>query len=313
MTRQRRPALLQLQAFTPALEAALEARYAVHRLFADDPSDSGLARIAPSIRAVVTGAGKGMPAWLWSRLPALEIIAVHGVGLDAIDLDLAARRKVAVTTTPGVLAEDVAELAVALWLALKRQLPAADRYVREGLWPAGPPLPLTRRASGARVGILGMGAIGQAVARLAAPFASSVAYHARRPVSSPHQYVASAAELARQVDALFVAVSGGADTTKLVDRTILAALGSDGVLINVSRGSVVDERALIEALNQGTIAGAALDVFDDEPRVPTGLRGSERVVLSPHRGSATQEARLGMAERVLEALEKHFSPPEPRP
>lgn len=300
-----KPDVLQLKALSPRLEAGLEAAYTVHRPYHAADPDALIAETAGKVRAIVTGGDLGVPAALWDRLPGLEIVAVHGVGLDKVDLELAAARGVTVTTTPGVLTEDVAELAIGLWLSLSRRMVSADRYVREGRWAKAERLPLARRASGRRVGILGLGQIGRAIAAMAAPFASEIAYHSRRPVEGvPYAFHASPLDLARAVDVLFLAAPG--DAGPLVDAAVLEALGPDGLLINVARGSVVDEAALVAALIDGTIAGAGLDVFADEPDAPQALLTMDNVVLQPHRGSATEEARSAMAALVLRNLERHF-------
>jgi len=307
-----KPDVLQLKALSPQLEAGLEARYMVHRPYRAADPDALIAQVASKARAVVTGGDLGVPAELWDRLPALEIVAVHGVGLDKVDLDIAAARGVTVTTTPGVLTQDVAELAIGLWLSLSRRMVTADRYVREGRWPKAERLPLARRASGRKVGILGLGQIGRTIADMAAPFGGGIAYHNRRPVDGvPYAYHASPLELAQAVDVLFLVTPGGAGTPPLVDAAVLKALGPDGLLVNVARGSVVDEAALVAALTDGTIAGAGLDVFEDEPNVPAALLAMDNVVLQPHRGSATEEARSAMAALVLENLERHFVSPNP--
>ncbi|MBI1686369.1 2-hydroxyacid dehydrogenase [Caulobacter hibisci] len=301
-----KPDILQLKPLSPQLEAGLDAHYAVHRPYRAADPDALIAQVGPKARGLVTGGDLGVPAALWDQLPALEIVAVHGVGLDKVDLDLAAARGVAVTTTPGVLTEDVAELAIGLWLSLSRRMVTADHYVREGRWPKAERLPLARRAAGRTVGILGLGQIGQAIATMAGPFAASIAYHSRRPVEGvPYAYHASLLDLARAVDVLFLATPGAG--APLVDAAVLEALGPDGLLINVARGSVVDEAALVAALADGTIAGAGLDVFEDEPHVPPALLAMDNVVLQPHRGSATAEARAAMAALVLEKLAEHFN------
>lgn len=299
--------LLLLQSFSESLEAALDARYVVHRLHQAADPEALLAAVGPKVRGIATGGGTGVPADLWARLPALEIVAVNGVGLDAVDLDVAAARGVTVTTTPGVLTDDVADLAVGLWLSLARRMMVGDRFVRAGHWAPGVNPPLVPRASGRRVGILGLGQIGRAIAARVAPFAAQVAYHSRRPVDGvPYAYAASPLDLARDVEVLFVATAGGAGTQALVDAAVLEALGPRGLLINVSRGSVVDEAALIAALEAGAIAGAGLDVFADEPNVPAALLDRDDVVLQPHSGSATVEARGAMADLVLANLAAHF-------
>ena len=212
-----------------------------------------------------------------------------------------------VTHTPGVLNDDVADLAMALMLAWARQVPRADRFVRNGLWPAGP-LPLGRKVSGARLGIVGMGRIGQAIAQRAAAFGMSIAYTARSAKTElPLRYLPSAAALAAQSDFLVVITPGGAATRKLIDAEVLAALGAQGCVVNVARGSVIDEAALIAALQAGTIAGAALDVFENEPNVPQALREMDNVVLTPHIGSATGQTRQAMADLALANLKAHFA------
>ncbi|KQY35397.1 hypothetical protein ASD38_02205 [Caulobacter sp. Root487D2Y] len=299
--------LLQLQSFSQDLEAALDARYRVHRPHRAVDPEALVAAVGPRVRGIVTSGGTGVPAALWSRLPALEIVAVNGVGLDAVDLDIAAARGVSVTTTPGVLTDDVADLAVGLWLALARRMLVGDRFVRAGRWEPGTAPPLVPRASGKRVGVLGLGQIGRAIAARVAPFAAQVVYHSRRPVDdAPYAYAASPLDLAREVEVLFVATAGGAGTRTLVDAAVLEALGPRGLLINVSRGSVVDETALIAALEAGVVAGAGLDVFADEPNVPAALLDRDDVVLQPHCGSATVEARAAMADLVLASLAAHF-------
>lgn len=303
-----KPELLLLQPFSASLEQQLGALYVVHRLQAAADPDAVLAEIGPRVRAVVTGGQTGISATVWDRLPALEIIAVHGVGVDAVDLRRAAATGVSVTTTPGVLTEDVADLAIGLWLSLSRRMVAADRYVREGRWPRREPVALSTRVSGRRIGILGLGQIGEAIAARAAPFAAEVVYHSRRPVEgSVYAYADSPLALARRCDVLFVAVAGGKDSQALVDAAVLEALGPQGLLINVARGSVVDEAALVAALDAGAIAGAGLDVFEDEPNVPSALLNRENVVLQPHLGSATVEARAAMAQLVLDNLAAHFA------
>jgi lactate dehydrogenase-like 2-hydroxyacid dehydrogenase len=302
-----KPDLLLTQSLSAALEQALDEAYTVYRLHKQTDPDALLDEVGARVRAVVTGGQTGLPAAVWDRLPALEIIAVHGVGLDAVDLDRAAATGVKVTTTPGVLTDDVADLAIGLWLSLSRRMMTGDRYVREGRWPRHEALPLTARASGRRIGILGLGQIGHAIAARAAPFAAQIAYHSRRPVEgAAYAYADSAVALAARSDVLFVATAGGAGSQELVDAGVLEALGPEGLLINIARGSVVDEVALVAALEAGTIGGAGLDVFVDEPNVPAALLDRDNVVLQPHRGSATAEARAAMGALVLENLAAHF-------
>jgi lactate dehydrogenase-like 2-hydroxyacid dehydrogenase len=289
------------------LEERLENTYSVHRLYAAADTDGFIEKIGAQIRgAVVTGAS-GLPSYLWPALPALEIISVFGVGADKLDLEEASARGVRVAFTHGVLTDDVADLAIALWLAVVRRVCQGDRYVRDGDWAAGRPMALATKATGARVGILGLGQIGLAIARRAEAFAGSIAYHNRRPLSdTPHRYVESAGALARVSDVLFVAATGSAQTRNLVDAKVLEVLGPSGVLVNVARGAVVDEQALVAALQQGRLGGAGLDVFVNEPHVPQGLLGLDTVVLQPHSGSATEATRAAMADAVIAALDAHF-------
>lgn len=287
---------------SPLLAPRLNASFNVH---AYDPAT--LAAVAPRIRGIFASGESKVPAELIAQLPALEVISVMGVGYDGIAVAAAKARGVVVTHTPDVLNDDVADLAIALMLSAARQVPAADRFVRAGQWPQGA-IPLARKLSGARVGIVGMGRIGQAIAQRAAGFNMKIAYTARnaRP-ALPFAYWPTAEALAEVSDFLVVITPGGAATRKLIDAKVLAALGrsspAKGILVNVARGSVVDEAALIEALEQGVIAGAGLDVFENEPHVPERLRALPQVVLTPHIGSATGQTRQAMADLAFDNLQ----------
>ena len=303
----RPPQVLAVSKLAPLFASQLTAAFTVHdRLHDADPA--ALARVAPQVRAIAASGESKVSAGLIAQLPALEIISVRGVGYDGIDVAAAKARGVVVTHTPNVLNDDVADLAIGLMLCAARQLPAADRYVRGGQWQTSGPMPLARKMSGARLGLVGMGRIGQAIAHRAAAFGMSIAYTARsRKPALPHPYFASAAALASEVDFLVVITPGGAGTRKLIDAEVLAALGSKGILVNVARGSVVDEAALIDALERGVIAGAGLDVFEDEPNVPERLRALPQVVLAPHIGSATGQTRQAMADLAFANLKAHFA------
>ena len=262
---------------------------------------------APRISAIAAHGESKVGAALMDRLPGLRIISVMGVGYDGIDVVAAKSRGVVVTHTPGVLNDDVADLALGLMLATARRIPQADRHVREGRWPSGP-MPLARKVSGARLGIVGMGRIGQAIAQRATAFSMSIAYTARGVKADlPYRFFASARTLAAESDFLVVITPGGAATRKLIDAEVLAALGPNGILVNVARGSVVDETALIDALTRGVIAGAGLDVFENEPEVPPALRALDNVVLTPHIGSATAATRQAMADLALANLKALFA------
>jgi hydroxypyruvate reductase len=259
--------------------------------------ESQLAVGASQIVAVVTHSMHGMPEDLWDRLPSLRLIANFGVGLDRIDLQTASRRNVSVSYTPDLLTNDVADLAMAFMLSLSRRLLAGDTYVRSGSWGKEPFAP-GRSLAGRRLGILGMGRIGQAIARRAAAFAMHIGYLSRSSVVGSWTSFADAVQLARWADVLVAALPGGSETYHLVDKDVFNALGSDGIFINIARGSVVDESALVDALRSGTIAAAGLDVYDNQPVDGTRFHGLFNVLLTPHIGSLTVDTRSAMANSV---------------
>ncbi|KQT84031.1 dihydrofolate reductase [Aurantimonas sp. Leaf443] len=298
--------ILQLCPLLPALEAALAERFTVHRHF-EAGTQGRLDALAPAIRGVVTGGHIGISPDLAARLPALEIVAINGVGFDKVDLAEAKRRGIRVSNTPDVLTEDVADLAIGLIVALLRQIVRGDGHVRAGAWPKGD-LGLASKVSRKRVGILGLGRIGLAIARRLEGFDAAISYHNRNPRDDvPYAYVADPRALAAGCDILVVAAAASAQTRDIVDSAVLKALGPRGFLVNVARGSVVDEPALLAALEAGEIAGAGLDVFADEPNVPAGFLGLPNVVLTPHMASATHETRQAMADLVLANLDAHFA------
>jgi lactate dehydrogenase-like 2-hydroxyacid dehydrogenase len=294
-----RPAALQLCPFSAYLETALAQRFEVIRWFSlsDIERAHCLHEKAPAVRAVITGGHVGCSNVLMAALPALGIIAINGVGVDKVDLPFARSRGVRVGTTPGALTDDVADLAVGLIISLLRAIPAADAYVRGGDWPKGE-RPLARKVTGRRFGVVGLGHIGAAVAARLAPF-GQVAYTGPRPKSAPYEYHADLLSLARDCDVLILTLPASPATRHLVNAAVFDALGPEGYLINVARGSLVDEVALIAALRAGRLAGAALDVYEDEPNVPDALRQCPNVVLTPHMASATVETRTRMADVVL--------------
>jgi lactate dehydrogenase-like 2-hydroxyacid dehydrogenase len=301
-----RPVALQMCPFSAPLESGLRSRFEVIRWFELGAAEqaSWLRQHAAVVRAVVSGGHIGCPDSLLQALPALGIVSINGVGVDKVDLALARSRGVRVTTTPGLLTEDVADLAVGLVIGLLREIPAGDAYVRAGAWRNGD-RPLARKVSGRRFGVVGLGHIGLAIAKRLAAF-GPVAYTGPARKDVPFDYHAQLLGLARSVDVLLLACPANASTHRMVNAPVLAALGREGYLVNVARGSVVDEAALIEALEQRTIAGAALDVFEAEPEVPARLRESPHVVLTPHVASATVETRLGMAQLVLANLDAYL-------
>jgi hydroxypyruvate reductase len=267
------------------------------------PDASNVAKI----RAVACGGESKVPGDLIAQLPALELISVMGVGYDGVDVAAAKSRGIMVTHTPDVLNDDVADVAIGLMLCASRQFPQADRFIREGKWTQGA-MPLQRKMSGARLGIVGMGRIGQAIARRALGFGMSIAYTARSAKADlPYKFHADVRDLARESDFLVCITPGGAGTLKMINAEVLQALGKKGILVNVARGSVVDEAALIKALQDGVIAGAGLDVFESEPNVPQALRDMPHVVLTPHVGSATTQTRMAMADLAMDNLREHFA------
>ena len=298
--------VLSVTKLSPLLAPQLQAAFTVHeRLHETDPA--AFSAIAPQIQAIAASGDSKVPAELIARLPALKIISVMGVGYDGVDVAAAKAQGALVTHTPNVLNDDVADLAIGLMLCAARQLPAADRYVREGHWPGGA-MPLARKMSGARLGLVGMGRIGQAIAQRALAFGMSIAYTSRNPRAElNYRYLSSATALAAESDFLVLITPGGAGTRKMIDAEVLAALGAKGILVNVARGSVVDEAALIDALERGVIAGAGLDVFENEPQVPARLRALPQVVLTPHIGSATNATRQAMADLAFNNLKAHFA------
>lgn len=296
-------AAAKLSPFYLELFSRQPGRYVLHdRLHEADPA--AFAALAPRIRAVAASGDSKVPGELIARLPALEVVAVMGVGYDGVDVPAVKAAGAVVSHTPDVLNDDVADLAIGLMLSAARQLPQADRWVREGRWTASGPMPLARKMSGARLGVVGMGRIGQAIAKRAAAFGMDIAYTARGAKPAlPWAFVPSLVDLAARSDFLVLITPGGEGTRHLVNAEVLRALGAKGILVNVARGSVVDEAALVEALEQGVIAGAALDVFEDEPRVPARLLALPQVVLAPHVGSATAATRRAMAELAFANLE----------
>jgi lactate dehydrogenase-like 2-hydroxyacid dehydrogenase len=297
------PKALQLCPFSDYFEAALRKRLGVVRWyeFGAQEQASWLQRHASEARAVITGGHLGCTNALMDALPALGIVAINGVGVDKVDLAHAKDRGVRVSSTPGVPTQDVADLAVGLIISLLRAIPQGDAHVRGGGWEHGD-RPLGRKVTGRRFGIVGFGQIGQAIAARLAVF-GPIAYTSPRRKDVPYEYHADLIKLARECDVLVLACTANATTRKLIDARVLEALGPEGYLINVARGSVVDEAALITALESGGLAGAALDVFEDEPRVPAALCASPKVVLTPHIASATVESRTRMADVLLKDLD----------
>lgn len=306
-----KPEILLVEPMMPAIEARLDAGYVVHRLF--DPAGRETALAArPRIRAVVTGGGSGIGNDWIEAMPDLGIVAINGVGTDRVDLALARSRGVDVTTTPGTLTEDVADMGMALMLAVLRRIVEGNGFVRSGRWAAGEGFPLGGSLRGRRLGILGLGQIGQALARRAAVFGMKVRYWDRVAIPGVDlPRLPDPAALAADCDVLAVCVAATPETRGLVDAGLLAALGPAGIVVNIARGSVVNEPDLIAALRSGAIAAAGLDVFESEPRIREDFLSLPNVVVTPHQASATVETRVAMGEAVLANLAAHFAGARP--
>jgi lactate dehydrogenase-like 2-hydroxyacid dehydrogenase len=288
----------------PSAVAALEANFTVHRLW-EAPDAAGFLAGHRTTRFLASTGHARIDATLMDRLPALEIVANLGVGVDAIDLEAARARAIRVTNTPDVLNEAVAELALGLMIALCRRIPQADAFVRAGKWPGGA-YPLTGELTGKTLGILGLGRIGKEIARRAQAFRMQVVYHGRRRQDfEPYPYYADLEEMARASDWLVCVVPGDTGTRGLVSRRVLAALGPGGAVVNLGRGSLVDEAAMLDLLRSGQLGGAALDVFAQEPAMDPAFWALDNVVLSPHQGSATEKTRLQMGDLMVRNLLAH--------
>jgi lactate dehydrogenase-like 2-hydroxyacid dehydrogenase len=302
-----RPVILQAGPLTDADNTALDAAYDVKKLWLAPDRDAFITEHAPAIRGLVTRGDVGASADLIAALPRLEIIACFGVGVDAIDLPAAKARGVIVTNTPDVLTEDVADIGMALILATLRGIVAGDRHLRDGLWPAGP-RPLGTSPRGKVLGIYGLGRIGIAVAKRAEASGMAIAYHNRSPRADlGYAYHGSLLDLAKGSDVLLAIAASTPENRRAVNAEVLEALGSNGFFINLGRGNLVDEEALIAALHAGTIAGAGLDVYDNEPRIDPRFAGCPNTVLLPHIGSATRETRAAMGQLTRDNLAAHFA------
>jgi len=290
-----KPDILAVANLHPLYQKALEAVFMVHeRTHETDPA--AFAALAPRIVGVAANGESRVPRELLAQLPQAKVVSVFGVGYDGVDVAAAIEHGILVGHTPDVLTDDVADLALGLLLSIGRNIPQADQFVRQGQWAQGA-FRLSKKVSGARLGIVGFGRIGQAIAERAKAFGMQIAYTARsEKPGNGYRFVPSAKDLAAQVDFLVVITPGGAGTRHLINAEVLQALGPKGFLINVARGSVVDEEALLAALQAGTIAGAALDVYANEPNVPAAFWTLPNVVLTPHMASATNETRQAMAD-----------------
>ena len=302
------PDVLQVADLPPWTRERLESLFIVHDLdAADDPADF-VAGIADRICGIAITTPGVADRTLIEALPNLQIISAFAVGVDFIDLECAAERAVIVTNTPEVLTDCVADLGMGLLIAISRGIVEGDRYTRAGRWPREGDMRLTAALKGKTVGIVGFGRIGREVAKRAEAFGMKIAYHGRsRQDDVVHHYYGDAVSLAAASDYLVLCCPGGAETRHLVNRDVFAALGRDGFLVNIARGSVVDAAELVAALQADRIAGAAIDVFEDEPNVPEALFEFENVIVQPHQASATVETRTAMGDLMIHNLVQHFA------
>jgi lactate dehydrogenase-like 2-hydroxyacid dehydrogenase len=294
--------LLQTGPMPPFVEEQVDRLFTVHRLHKAADRDALLSQIGPNVRALISFGAVPVNSALMQKLPKLEIVGSFGVGYDSVDAKWAGEHGIVVTNTPGVLDEEVADTTLGLLLNTVRHLPQSERHLRAGKW-LEKPYPLSATLRGRKVGIVGMGRIGKAIARRIEALGLPVVYHSRRPAEGvSYRHYPELLPMARDVDVLIVIVPGGPATKNMINSEVLEALGPNGVLINVARGSVVDEPALIQALRDKKILSAGLDVFADEPRVPQELIDMEHIVLLPHVGSASVETRRAMGQLVVDNL-----------
>lgn len=288
--------------------ATLQAEFTAHLLYEAADREALLKEHAPRVRGVAAFGPTPVDGKLMDALPKLEIISNFGVGVDSIDLDAAKQRGIVVTNTPEVLDECVADTAIALVLNALKKLPRSEAYLRSGYWATRGPYPLTATLGGKTMGILGLGRIGEAIAKRAEACGMQIRYHNRsRKKGSAYPYDADAVTLAKHCDVLLVATPGGAETSKLVNAKVLDALGPEGYVVNIARSSVIDEPVLLRYLKEKKIAGAGLDVFDNEPKIDPAWFTVENAVLLPHVGSATVETRTAMGDLQVENLKLHFA------
>ena len=289
--------LLQISCVSQAMKARLEVAFTLHQLDSFDPE---------KITHLITNSLDGVNPELMASLTNLEVISNYGVGYETVDANEAARRGIHVTNTPNVLNEEVATTALLLMLSCYREVLRDDSFVRLGSWKAQGNAPLTRSADNQTVGMLGLGRIGQSIANKLMPWNTKIVYHSRNKKDLAYTYYENLTEMARECDVLICTIPGGPSTYKIVNEEVLNALGSNGTLINVSRGTVVDEEALISALQSGALGWAGLDVFEAEPNVPKALRDLPNTVLLPHVGSGTVETRAAMGDLTVENLLQHL-------
>lgn len=305
-----KPAILQIGAYSDADQALLDQNYTVHRHYGAADKAAHLAEVGPQIRAIATRGDLGASRAMIAACPRLELVAVFGVGYDAVDLAACRERGIRVTNTPDVLTHDVADLAVAMMLAQARGVVRAETWIRDGNWTERL-FPLTHRVHGAKAGILGLGRIGFEIARRLKAFDMDIAYSSRAPKPAAEAqgfaFVPDATDLARRSDMLFVALAASAETRHIVGREVIAAVGPQGMIVNISRAANIDENALLDALESGALGAAALDVFEGEPNLNPRFLALPNVLLQPHIGSGTVETRAAMGQLVRDNIAAHFA------
>ncbi len=294
--------LLIIGDVTEPMLTRLDDHFDIHPLDAVSDLQRFLEETGPNVQQVLTNGHYGVPPKVMDGLPNLKMVSCYGVGYDNIDTGACVTRGIVATHTPDVLNAEVASTAILLLLACYRELLRDDAWARSGAWAREGNAPLTRSLDGQTIGLLGMGRIGQEIARKLAPWSPTVLYHTRSPKDVPYEYVGSLVDMAERCDALVVITPGGEATRHLVDAEVIAALGPQGTLINVARGSVVDEEAIVLALRSGALGWAGLDVFENEPQIPDALKPLPNVVLTPHVGSATVETRAAMGDLAVDNL-----------
>ena len=304
-----KPDILQIGPYPDWDQHPLDAAFTMHRYFEASEKSDFLAKVGPKIRGIATRGELGANAAIINACPGLEVISVYGVGFDAVDLALCRERGVRVTNTPDVLTGDVADLGVAMMLAQSRGMIGAENWVRDGSWSTKGLYPLQRRVWGRRAGVLGLGRIGFEIAKRLAAFGMEIAYSSTSPKDHARDwaFIADPVELASRSDFLFVSLAASAATRHLVGRGVVDALGPEGMLINISRASNIDEEALLDALEKGRLGAAALDVFDGEPKLNPRFLSLPNVLLQPHHGSGTIETRKAMGQLLRDNLSAHFA------
>jgi len=302
-----KPEIIVTGRLLPRTQEALDRIFTCHKLYEAADHLAFLRQHAQQVRALATFGASGADAALMDQLPKLEIISNFGVGVDAIDLAAAAKRRIIVTNTPEVLTDCVADTAMALVLATLRRLPQSENYLRAGQWGTRGAYPLTTSLGGKTLGVLGLGRIGEAIAKRAEAFGMKLRYHNRSRKNLAWPYEPDVVSLAKNSDVLLVAAPGGPQTQRIVNAAVLDALGPQGFVVNIARGSLIDEPALLRYLREGRIAGAGLDVFDNEPKIDPAWFSLDNAVLLPHVGSATEETRTAMGALQVENLQLHFA------